>query len=74
MRADVPAGARQLVISAVVHPACAACGTANPHGAPECPGCQQPAAAPRDLGRVAFWHKNPLRRLAWRLGQLIPRK
>ena len=24
-----------------------------------------------DLGAVAFWHKNPLRRMAWRLGQIV---
>lgn len=24
-----------------------------------------------DLGVVAYWHKNPLRRLAWRVSQLL---
>ena len=24
-----------------------------------------------DLGVVAYWHRNPLRRWAWRLGQLL---
>jgi hypothetical protein len=74
MHAEVPAGAKQLVIRAIVHPACATCGQSNPQGLSTCPGCGRQAAAPRDLGRIAYWHKNPLRRLAWRLGHLIPRK
>ncbi len=24
-----------------------------------------------ELGRIAYWHINPLRRLAWRLKQLV---
>lgn len=24
-----------------------------------------------ELGTIAYWHKNPLRRLAWRLKQLV---
>lgn len=24
-----------------------------------------------ELGQIAFWHANPLRRLAWRLKQLV---
>lgn len=24
-----------------------------------------------DLGVVAFWHRNPFKRLAWRIGQLL---
>jgi hypothetical protein len=27
-----------------------------------------------DLGVVSYWHRNPLRRLAWRLGRLIRRR
>ncbi len=25
-----------------------------------------------DLGTVAYWHKNPLKRLAWRIRRFIP--
>lgn len=34
----------------------------------------EPCPCPRaleDLGRVAYWHRNPLRRLAWRLSQWV---
>ena len=24
-----------------------------------------------DLGTIAYWHRNPLRRLAWRLSQFL---
>ena len=44
-------------------------------------GCGEPAAhigsiCPRprrieDRGAVAYWHKNPLRRLAWRLARMM---
>ena len=26
-----------------------------------------------ELGTIAYWHRNPLKRLAWRLGRLVRR-
>ena len=38
------------------------------HGAENEP-CPQGRAV--DLGVIAYWHKNPLRRWAWRINQLL---
>lgn len=32
--------------------------------------CPRPSQV-QDLGTVAYWHKNPLRRLVWRLSRLF---
>ena len=31
------------------------------------PNSEYGPPGPQDLGKVAYWHKNPLKRLAWRL-------
>ena len=33
-----------------------------------------PVGRVEDLGELAFWHRNPLKRWAWRLGQLVRRR
>jgi hypothetical protein len=35
--------------------------------------CPNPKSV-TDLGTVAYWHRNPLRVLAWRVGRLFNRK
>ena len=62
---------RQASIEAVVQPACGFCGAANPLGTQVCLHCGKPAPRARKLGRIAYWHQNPLRRAAWRLHRLL---
>jgi hypothetical protein len=70
---QVPVGARRVVVSAVVHRACRACGAANPQGFDRCPACDQPATS-EDLGAVAYWHRNPLKRWWWKARRLTKRQ
>ncbi len=41
----------------------------NWHGAKNLP-CPNPKRT-ENLGRIAYWNKNPLKLLAWRLGQIL---
>jgi len=59
---------RQASIEAVVHPACRGCGAGNPLGTARCLHCGARSAPARRLGRIAYWHRNPLRRQAWAVG------
>jgi hypothetical protein len=43
---------------------------AGPHPGVVCPNPKSVT----DLGTVAYWHRNPLRVLAWRVGRLFNRK
>lgn len=56
---------------AVIYPACAHCGTPNPLGLFDCSNCGQTTPAPRRLGTVAYYHRNPLRRLWFRMTKLF---
>lgn len=43
------------------------CGAPQDHAGSPCPTPRRT----ENLGRIAFWHLNPLRVLAWRLGRWI---
>jgi hypothetical protein len=39
-----------------------------------CPNCGDVRPEDDDLGTVAYWHRNPLRRALWRVGRWLRRK
>ena len=57
-------------IRAVVWPRCAACRHPNGKHLDRCEQCGTLTPKPRDLGAVAYYHRNPLRRIAWRVGRI----
>ncbi len=61
---EVPINAESAQIDAVV----IRCGCGNPasHAGQVCP-----MGIPVELGTIAYFHRNPLRRLAWELKQAI---
>ena len=74
---QVPAGAREVKIYQVVGRACRKCGGPSKvdpdtglhqlvNGKPVCADCGAMTSA-QDKGLTVYWHRNPLRRLAWRL-------
>jgi ribosomal protein S27AE len=74
--------ARMASVEAVVFRACPSCGLGNPprdtsgerrYGARHwrsCPRCGSAGTA-EHFGIVAFWHRNPLRRLFWRASRWL---
>jgi hypothetical protein len=66
--ADMTASARpsEITIQAVV----IRCDCGEPASHPDAP-C--PAGRPVDLGRIAYWHRNPIRRLVYWLARRAPR-
>lgn len=62
---------RSARIKAVLWPGCSECHAPNPHGLSHCHQCGARTPPPRDYGTVAFYHRNPLRRLAWWLGRML---
>jgi MYXO-CTERM domain-containing protein len=71
----VPTGAREVRVEAVILRAkpCPVCNhpDGNPHDAIECMHCGADVSgiesAREDQGTVSYWHKDPLRRAAWRI-------
>jgi hypothetical protein len=78
--AAAPAGARMVSVEALILRAkpCPSCGYGEKYDAVNCRECGADMAgvesAQEPQGIVSYWHKNPLRRLAWRLGRVLGKR
>lgn len=71
-------GTKIMSVHAVRYPACKNCGRPNSTHVADCIQCGLPTPKPsmfdalgKPLGTIAFWHINPFKRLAWKLGRIF---
>lgn len=74
-------GTEQITVHAVLWPACVACKRPNPEQSKVCLGCKAVTPAPRmfdakgkPLGTIAYYNKNPFKRIAWKVCRFFKEK